>query len=271
MLVLGPNGAGKTTLIKCIMDMIRFDGKLTVVGIDVKRDSTQAKSHIGYVPQNYAFYEAISVHDHAILSTRLKRVGKAEAEEKLKAVDLWHVRKRKVRALSDGMKQRLAIALAMIADPPILILDEPTSNVDLRGQLEFQALLQELVREGKTLLTTTHLTGLGELATKAMILDHGKQIALGAPADLLTNLSLDDVLHTRVPTGQVKDVLAMMQGEGAKEAEAEGEWVTAALPSGVKLKVIKRLLEGSFDVQDLLVERSRIESEYIKIIREKAS
>ena len=133
LLILGPNGAGKTTLIKSIMGILNFKGKVLIDGIDVNKDPRGAKKVIGYVPQNYAFYESLTLYDHAVLTTRLKNLGPEQIEEKLRLVNLWDARKRRVRACSDGMKQRLGIALALIGNPKLLLLDEPTSNVDLRG------------------------------------------------------------------------------------------------------------------------------------------
>ncbi len=268
LLVLGPNGAGKTTLIRCIMDLVSFDGRITVDGLNVKKDSSAAKANIGYVPQNYAFYEGISVKDHAILSTRLKKTKQSEAEEKLKYVDLWRVKDKKVRALSDGMKQRLGIALAMIGNPPLLLLDEPTSNIDLRGQLEFQTLLKNLMAAGKSLLTTTHLTGLGELATQVVILDRGRMIGKGVPEELLKNMGVNDTLYMRVKDKKGQEsVIRLLESGGAIEISFEGEWITASMPSVIKLKLIKDLLSSGEQIDDLLVERSKIESEYVKLIQ----
>jgi len=130
LLILGPNGAGKTTLIKSMMGILNFNGRIEINGIDVNKDPRGAKRNIGYVPQNYAFYEGLTIFDHAVLSTRLKNLGKGQIEEKLRLVNLWDARKRRVRACSDGMKQRLGIALALIGNPKLLLLDEPTSNID---------------------------------------------------------------------------------------------------------------------------------------------
>ncbi len=266
LLVLGPNGAGKTTLIKCVMDLVKFEGKIEVGGTDVKRDARAAKKLIGYVPQNYAFYENLTVREHARLSVRLKEVGIEQMKEKLETVDLWHARDRKVRALSDGMKQRLGIAFALIGNPPLLLLDEPTSNVDLRGQLEFQTLLQGFLKEGKTLLTTTHLTGLGELANEVMVLDKGKMIANGTPYDLLGKINVTDTLYIRVDGTEKQNVTDLLLSEGASELVARSEWITASVPNEIKLKVLKSLLESGYKIEDLMIERSKIESEYLKLI-----
>jgi ABC-type multidrug transport system ATPase subunit len=266
LLILGPNGAGKTTLIKSIMGILNFNGKITIDGIDVNKDPRRAKRVIGYVPQNYAFYEALTLYDHAKLTTRLKNLSTEQIEEKLRLVNLWEARNRRVRACSDGMKQRLGIALAMIGNPKLLLLDEPTSNIDLRGQLEFQRLLRSLIAQGKTMITTSHLTGLGELATEVMVIDHGRVITRGKPEELLTRLSVNDTLFVRVRGGDSEGVTHLAKDLGAFDFELDGEWLRASVPSKMKMGVVKGLVDSSYAIQDILIERSEIESEYVKLI-----
>ena len=111
MLLLGPNGAGKTTLIKCVMNLIRYKGKIEVDGIDTKKKSKAARSKIGYVPQSYALYDNISVMEHAKLTAKLKGVGTSEIDQILTTVGMFESKKKKVRELSSGMRQRVGIAL----------------------------------------------------------------------------------------------------------------------------------------------------------------
>ncbi len=269
LLILGPNGAGKTTLMKSMMGILNFSGRITIGGIDVTKNPRRAKKMIGYVPQNYAFYEALTIYDHAVLTVRLKDQGMDQIEEKLRLVNLWDVRDLKVRACSDGMKQRLGIALAMIGNPRLLLLDEPTSNVDLRGQLEFQKLLKSLLAEGKTMITTSHLTGLGELATEVMVLDHGRVIAKGPPDELLGRLSVNDTLYIRAKGADSQRVAAMARELGATDFEVDGDWLRASVPNNLKLRVVKGLLNSEIAISDLLVERSDIESEYVRLLTPK--
>ena len=267
LLILGPNGAGKTTMIKCILNLASFSGHIRVDGLDSKKDSTEVKKIIGYVPQNYAFYENLSVQEQAKMSSRLKGVNATtQVQEKLERVDLWRVKGRKIRALSDGMRQRLGIALALIGDPPILILDEPTSNIDLRGQLEFQDLLLKLLQEGKTMITSTHLTGLGELASEVLVLDKGKQIAHGEPSALLKRVNVADTLYLRVDNSHAHDISALIQDLVGSEVIVKGNWLTASLMSADKMKVLKSLIDSGIRVDDLLIEPTSIESEYLKLI-----
>jgi ABC-2 type transport system ATP-binding protein len=267
LLILGPNGAGKTTLIKCIMGILNFKGKIMIDGVDVNKDPRRAKKVIGYVPQNYAFYESLTLYDHAVLTTRLKNLGTEQIEEKLRLVNLWDVRKRRVRACSDGMKQRLGIALAMIGNPKLLLLDEPTSNVDLRGQLEFQKLLRSLLKQGKTMITTSHLTGLGELATEIMVIDRGRVVIRGSPDELMSRLSVNDTLFIRVREADTAGVTKLATDLGASDFEADGEWLRATVPSKIKLGVVKGLMNSQYTISDILIERSEIEAEYVKLLQ----
>ncbi len=271
LLVLGPNGAGKSTLIKCIMGILNFRGTVRIDGIDVNKDPRGAKKVVGYVPQNYAFYESLTIYDHAVLSSRLKNIsGSEQIEEKLRLVNLWDARKRRVRACSDGMKQRLGIALALIGNPKLLLLDEPTSNVDLRGQLEFQRILRALLKQGKTMITTSHLTGLGELATEVIVIDRGRIVTRGSPEELMSRLSVNDTIFLRVREPDVPAVTKLATDLGAFDFEADGEWLRATVPSKIKLGVVKGLVNSGYPLTDMMVERSQIESEYLKLLQSTA-
>ena len=146
-----------------------------------------------------------------------------QIEEKLRLVNLWDARTRRVRACSDGMKQRLGIALALIGNPKLLLLDEPTSNVDLRGQLEFQRLLRALLKQGKTMITTSHLTGLSELATEVMVLDRGRIVVRGSPDELMSRLSVNDTLFMRVREPDLAGVTKLAERTWARSTSRPTE------------------------------------------------
>ncbi len=265
-LMLGPNGAGKTTLLKCMMGLVRFEGNISINGFDVKKNPKKAKTFMGYVPQNYAFYENLSVLEHARFSSRLKASSADHVDEQLRLVDLWDVRMRKVKALSDGMKQRLGIALALIGNPPLLLLDEPTSNVDLKGQLEFYDLLKRLANDGKTLMTTTHLSGLGETADEVIIIDRGRLVAKGPPDRLLEKTRANDILYVRVSLAETSKVADLIAKTTNGPVSIKGEWVTVPVSLETKIGLIRRILESGYEVRDLMAEHSRIESEYVTLI-----
>src|SRR5579872_5998645 len=170
VLLLGPNGAGKSTIIKCVMGLLSFSGEIHADGVDAKRDSEEARKRIGYIPQQLAYYENLTVYDQTLFICKLKKAKIAKIQENLQKVDLWEHRKKKVKSLSQGMKQRLGIAIALLSEPPLLIFDEPTVNVDLKGQLDFQATAERLAGEGKTVLIVTHYPGFGDFANDAIVM-----------------------------------------------------------------------------------------------------
>src|SRR2546425_1252235 len=112
VLLLGPNGAGKTTIIKCIMGLLNFKGSIKMEGVDVRHDHGKAKLKIGYVPQQFSFYDNISIETQAKYVARLKGINPSVVPEKLKKVNLWQHKNKRVKALSSGMRQRLAVGLA---------------------------------------------------------------------------------------------------------------------------------------------------------------
>src|SRR5579862_2889830 len=142
VLLLGPNGAGKTTFIRCFMGLLNFKGQISFEGMSVSREGKKVRMKMGYVPQYFTFYEESPVIDQANLVCRLKGAQLKQVEDKLRMFNLWDVRRKSIKSLSSGMRQKLAIALALLNDPPFLIFDEPVTNVDVKGQLEFQSLIK---------------------------------------------------------------------------------------------------------------------------------
>ncbi len=182
----GVNGAGKTTVLKCILGLLDCEGELRLNGYDLRRDGRTARRFLGYVPQELAFYNDLTVADTCRFYARLKGVSTARISTVLAQVGLDGQERKEVGALSGGMKQRLALALAMLADPPVLLLDEPTSNLDLTARDEFIELLVRLRDAGKTLLFTSHHRDEVErLADRVLVLAEGRVVAEGAPAEVL--------------------------------------------------------------------------------------
>jgi ABC-type multidrug transport system ATPase subunit len=152
----GSNGAGKTTLIRCLLGLIDFDGRIRVAGLDVRRDGKRVRRLLGYVPQELAFYDDFRVIEAARYLARLRDADVSACEPALADLGLLaHARKR-VRELSGGMKQRLALSVALLNDPPLLVLDEPTSNLDSAGRQSLMELLLQLKAAGKTILFISH-------------------------------------------------------------------------------------------------------------------
>ena len=187
----GVNGAGKTTVLKCLLGLLASEGELHLNGYDLRRDGRTARRFLGYVPQELAFHNDLSVAESCRFYARLKEVGDARIPVVLAQVGLTGQEKKAVGALSGGMKQRLALALALLSEPPVLLLDEPTSNLDAATRDEFIDLLVSLRNAGKTLLFTSHYADeVTRLAERVLVLADGRLVADGAPAEVLQLRSL---------------------------------------------------------------------------------
>lgn len=173
----GTNGAGKTTIIKCLLGLHRCRGSIRVLGTDARRRGRATRRLIGYVSQELSFYDDLSALETTRLFAALKRVPRARASAVLAQVDLQEHAGKRVCELSGGMKQRLALAVALLADPPLLLLDEPTSNLDAAARRGFFELLRGLKRDGKTILFTTHRADeVAGLADRVVILERGRVV-----------------------------------------------------------------------------------------------
>ncbi len=151
----GSNGAGKTTLIRCMLGVTNFKGEVTVEGISSKKHGKEVRKRIGYVPQVMPFFD-LPVGEMVLLITRLRGVTATEGLNLLKRFNLDHTHRKPVRSLSGGMRQKLALTLALLGDPHLLVLDEPTANLDAATQKELIGMLNELKQEGRTIIFTSH-------------------------------------------------------------------------------------------------------------------
>ena len=186
----GVNGAGKTTVLKCLLGLLDCEGDLHLDGLDLRRDGRRARRLLGYVPQELAFHADMTVAESCHFYARLKDMPSARIPVVLAQVGLTEQMQKAVGALSGGMKQRLALALALLADPPLLLLDEPTSNLDAATRNEFIDLLVTLRRQGKSLLFTSHhVEEVERLADQVLILRDGQVSAQGTPVTLIGQLA----------------------------------------------------------------------------------
>jgi len=184
----GANGAGKTTLIRCVLGLVRFKGSITVDGFDARRQGKWARMRIGYVPQELGFYDDLRVSEAVLFFARLKGLSVRSTGDVLERVGLTGHHRKRIRELSGGMKQRLALAIAMLGDPPVLVLDEVTASLDACGREEFVALLARLSGEGRTMLFASHrVDEVAMLARRVVTLDRGSMVRVDAFFGTLAN------------------------------------------------------------------------------------
>lgn len=250
----GPNGAGKTTAIKCLLGLLRYRGQITVDGLDAHRQGKAARRLLGYVPQELAFYDDLGAHDTAAFYARLKGVPGQRAGEVLEQVGLSEHAAKRVGALSGGMKQRLALGLALLAEPPVLVLDEPTSNLDAAARDQFLHLLKDVKAAGKTVIFTSHrLEEIEALADQVMVMERGK-LQQVCPAEALPQrLGLRTTIKLRLATSTLDTALTVLQ-TGGYTAYRNGTGVLVDVPAGEKAKPIQLLSDAAIAVMDFEVQ-----------------
>jgi ABC-2 type transport system ATP-binding protein len=191
---LGPNGAGKTTTIKMLTGQLRpTSGSAQVMGHDVVTERQQLKPQIGVVFDSHNVYERLSGRDNLRFAARLYRVEKSRVEEILALTGLTGRARDKVAAYSNGMKQRLVIARALLHKPQVLFLDEPTRGLDPHVARDIRALVTQLARQGMTVFLTTHyMEEADQLSGRVAIIDQGRMVALDTPEHLKAKYGQDE-------------------------------------------------------------------------------
>jgi ABC-2 type transport system ATP-binding protein len=186
---LGPNGAGKTTTVRILCGlMMPTSGTATVVGHDVVTEPEEVKQRIGYMPQAYGLYDDLTVDENLEFFGSVYRVSRGErrkrADEILQLVRLEEFRKHYAGQLSGGMKRRLSLAVSLIHNPELLILDEPTAGIDPPLRRIFWQYFRELNKRGVTFFINTHYMDEAELCDRLALINYGKLVSLGSPTEL---------------------------------------------------------------------------------------
>ena len=195
--LLGSNGAGKSTTIRIITGQIRpSSGEIRVMGIDPTQQAKDLHAHIGYIPDSPTLYEELSVLANIEVFARLYGLGKQEAVAIMERVQLSEKARQKVSQLSKGLKQRVLIARALVHQPPLIILDEPTTGLDPSSAETIYQILEQLKQNGSTILLTTHLMNdVDRLCDQVLFVHKGEVVESGAPVDLKAkyNARLEDI------------------------------------------------------------------------------
>jgi ABC-2 type transport system ATP-binding protein len=194
--VLGPNGAGKTTVINILSTLLKADGGTAkIFGYDVAKDPQIVRQLIGVTGQSASVDEALSATENLVIFSRLLGLNKNEARQKaselLEEFNLSEAAKRPLSKFSGGMRRRLDLAASLIAQPPLIFLDEPTTGLDPRTRNQMWETIRRLVKSGSTvLLTTQYLDEADQLADRIAVIDHGKVVAEGTPDHLKASVGL---------------------------------------------------------------------------------
>lgn len=270
--LLGPNGAGKTTTVRILSTLLNFDGGTAVIdGHNVKTNADKVRESIGLTGQSAAVDELLTGRENLVMMGRLYRLtkqsAKERAEELLKDFDLVKAADRPAKTYSGGMRRRLDLAVSLIATPPIIFLDEPTTGLDPRSRLAMWDIIKKLMADGTTiLLTTQYLEEADQLADKIIVIDGGKVIAEGTAKQLKSKLG-NDRLELTFKDAPTFAVAAKTLGKKVLESnEKEYSLTTAIKDTNKDVKAALYLLtKAKAPVASLAVHKPTMDDVFLSL------
>ncbi|HVB94036.1 MAG TPA: ATP-binding cassette domain-containing protein [Acidimicrobiales bacterium] len=271
--LLGPNGAGKTTAVHVLTTLLRPDsGRAFVAGVDVLDNPESARKVMGLAGQFAAVDEGLTGMENLVLVGRLNHLPRAErrrrATELLEQFDLADSGGRLLKTYSGGMRRRLDLAAALVARPPVLFLDEPTTGLDPRSRIDLWAVIAGLVADGTTLLLTTqYLEEADRLANTICVIDHGRVIAEGTAADLKSRLGGTTVEVVLPDNPTAARALAALQGVGDGDPVLDGLTVRMATTTGLATtsELVRRLENAGLDVSSLQLRQPSLDEVFLSL------
>lgn len=268
--LLGPNGAGKSTTLGIVCSLVnKTGGHVSVFDHDIDRELSAAKMNLGVVPQEMNFNQFEKVFDIVVTQAGYygipARQARESAERYLRKLGLWDKRESPARMLSGGMKRRLMIARALVHEPRLLILDEPTAGVDIELRRSMWEFLEEMNRQGTTIILTTHYLEEAEaLCRNIAIIDHGRIVQSTSKRDLLKQLSLETfLLDTAEPLEEVPllpDFQTRLNNDGQLEVDVRQGQDLNGVFSQLDLKGVR--------VVSMRTKANRLEELFLRMVQE---
>ena len=269
---LGPNGAGKTTTMRMLTGyMPPSEGRASVAGHDVFKESFEVRSSVGYLPETVPLYPDMTVRGYVRYIAELRGVSKAKdrADDVLRTVAMYDRRETLIRSCSKGMRQRVGLAQALVHDPQVLILDEPTIGLDPHQTLEVRDLVRAL-GHSHTLLFSTHILSEAEqVCDRVIIIDKGQIIAVDSPARLRERLQSGGRLFLRVgakaDSAQVVKALMKVAAVSTVEPFADGYILTASAGADVRARLAAAVIAAGWDLLELRPQAMSLEDIFLEL------
>ena len=273
--LLGPNGAGKTTVIRMICGAIIPDsGSIKVKGFDVINLSQLTRSLIGYLPETPALYPELTAREQLVYCARLKGINKQELcpaiDEILKECSISDVKNKLVSKLSKGYKQRLGIAQALIGDPDVVVLDEPTTGLDPVQIIEFRDLITRRKAGGATILISSHiLSEIQNLCDDVTIMDKGSVLFGGNVAGLQVMTSKNKEYHIELSNVDEKilGIISTIEGVlSCSRVDDNNIVVVAKDDNDVRSLISKKIVDSGYSLMGISINKKDLENYYLKLI-----
>jgi ABC-2 type transport system ATP-binding protein len=269
--LLGPNGAGKTTTIEIIEGLVEAtSGEVEVLGMTWGRDDANIKERIGISLQETKLSEKLTVRETLTLFRSFYKRG-FEPEVAISRVSLEEKTNARIGKLSGGQKQRLAVACALVGDPDLLLLDEPTTGLDPQSRRQLWDIIRDFRAQGKTILLTTHYMDEAErLCDRVAIVDHGNVIALGSPPELIIKLGGEHVVEFELGNGSGEGVVPQAELEAlpaVRSVRMEGSHYSLSVtePHVALPALMARLQQDRFDLASLSTRHASLEDVFVAL------
>lgn len=250
----GANGAGKTTALRCLLGLLSFRGDVHLFGMSMRDNGKAIRGRVGFVPQELSFHDEWSGRETVEFYGRLKKVPVETALRSFGKLDFADHLNQKVGELSGGMKQRLAVGIALLSDPDLLILDEPTSNLDVHSRDNLLSLFIDLKRMGKTLVFSSHrMDEVISLADRVLVL-HGNRIVADCPPDRVSQFGrYKAMMRLIVPADEINTAIKTLRDAGV-DANPNGRGIWVELAPGKKAHAINLLYDRGIPVVDFDID-----------------
>jgi ABC-2 type transport system ATP-binding protein len=273
--LLGPNGAGKTTAVRILTTLLEPDGgTVTVAGLDVCAEPDKVRERIGLSGQNAAVDEYLTGYENLEMVGRLYHLGarksRQRSHELLERFELTEAGDRPAKTYSGGMRRRLDLAAALVAEPDVLFLDEPTTGLDPRSRVQMWETIKDMARGGSTvLLTTQYMEEADRLADDVVVIDRGRMIAHGPPDQLKARIGGERIEVVLADSADIRSARAILAELSAGEIRVDEQTctVTAAVTSGVDTlrQALQVFKERSIPVDDIGLRRPTLDDVFLSL------